>query len=325
MFVLVEMVDTVRTPPWQFERKLNDSIAEELNKKLANKVVYNVGLCICLFDITKLEDAYVFPGDGASHTKVHFRYVVFHPFLDEILIGKIKGCSPEGVHESLQQPAKFDEAEQVWVWEYETEEGAHDLYMDTGEEIRFRVVDESFVDTSPSGPSSAEATASSEELPKKEAPYTLVVRDPSVSRAWAFFPGGPAASPGLDSGLVRRPHPSPPGGAMTTACAQGSWRAGAESALPACLLPHHPGLGPLPKVLLSVTTKTVFNKQWQHQLGNHCLNGHQVTNLPHLGQHVLPLPNSLAETAPPQTAGLGGCVIQAASDRALSRLSLVAP
>nr|BAC85211.1 unnamed protein product [Homo sapiens] len=69
MFVLVEMVDTVRIPPWQFERKLNDSIAEELNKKLANKVVYNVGLCICLFDITKLEDAYVFPGDGASHTK----------------------------------------------------------------------------------------------------------------------------------------------------------------------------------------------------------------------------------------------------------------
>ncbi|KAM9229940.1 DNA-directed RNA polymerase III subunit RPC8 isoform 2-T2 [Dugong dugon] len=129
--------------------------------------------------------------------QVHFRYVVFHPFLDEILIGKIKGCSPEGVHvslgffddilippESLQQPAKFDEAEQVWVWEYETEEGAHDLYMDTGEEIRFRVVDESFVDTSPTGPSSAEATSSSEELPRKEAPYTLVrsSRRPGASR-----------------------------------------------------------------------------------------------------------------------------------------------
>lgn len=44
MFVLVEMVDTVRTPPWQFERKLNDSIAEELNKKLANKVLGPAGL-----------------------------------------------------------------------------------------------------------------------------------------------------------------------------------------------------------------------------------------------------------------------------------------
>lgn len=69
-----------------------------------------------------------------------------------------------------------DDAEQVWVWEYETEEGAHDLYMDTGEEIRFRVVDESFVDTSPTGPSSAEVASTSEEPPKKEAPYTLVVR-----------------------------------------------------------------------------------------------------------------------------------------------------
>ncbi|XP_018419415.1 PREDICTED: DNA-directed RNA polymerase III subunit RPC8 [Nanorana parkeri] len=129
MFVLVEMVDTVRTTPWHFERKLNDSIAEELNKKLANKVVYNVGLCICLFDITKLEDSYIFPGDGASHTKVHFRYVVFHPFLDEIMMGKIKGCSPEGVHvslgffddiiippESLQQPAKFEYKEEGAGW-----------------------------------------------------------------------------------------------------------------------------------------------------------------------------------------------------------------
>lgn len=33
------------------------------------QVVYNVGLCICLYDIVKLEDSYIFPGDGASHTK----------------------------------------------------------------------------------------------------------------------------------------------------------------------------------------------------------------------------------------------------------------
>lgn len=77
---------------------------------------------------------------------------------------------------SLALGVVSDEAEQVWVWEYETEEGAHDLYMDIGEEIRFRVVDETFVDTSPTGPSSAEASTSSatEEVQKKEAPYTLV-------------------------------------------------------------------------------------------------------------------------------------------------------
>lgn len=37
MFVLVEMRDTVRIPPWNFHRQLNEAISEELNKKLANK------------------------------------------------------------------------------------------------------------------------------------------------------------------------------------------------------------------------------------------------------------------------------------------------
>lgn len=76
----------------------------------------------------------------------------------------------------------------MWVWEYETDEGAHDLYMDQGEDIRFRVVDEFFLDTSPTGPtkepeapaqtaSAAPATATDDGTQKKESPYTLVVRE----------------------------------------------------------------------------------------------------------------------------------------------------
>lgn len=38
MFVLAEMKHVIRTPPQIFNIKLNDAIAEELNKKLANKV-----------------------------------------------------------------------------------------------------------------------------------------------------------------------------------------------------------------------------------------------------------------------------------------------
>lgn len=34
------MMDTVRIPPWNFHRQLNEAVAEELNKKLANKVCY---------------------------------------------------------------------------------------------------------------------------------------------------------------------------------------------------------------------------------------------------------------------------------------------
>lgn len=37
---------------------------------------------------------------------VHFRYVVFHPFLDEVLVGKIKYCSQEGVYGEIIQQKK---------------------------------------------------------------------------------------------------------------------------------------------------------------------------------------------------------------------------
>ena len=156
------MTDTVKIPPWLFNNDLSDAVKVELNKRFANKVIHNVGLCISLFDVLKYEDSFIFPGDGSSHTKVQFRFIVFRPFVDEVLIGKIKSCSREGIvvslgffddilipPEYLQQPSKFDSSEQVWVWEYETPEGTHDLFMDINESIRFRIADEIFVDTIP--------------------------------------------------------------------------------------------------------------------------------------------------------------------------------
>ncbi|CAG5122308.1 unnamed protein product [Candidula unifasciata] len=198
MFVLVQMKDTVRIPPRLFNLDTMDAIREALNKKFANKVVYKVGLCIALWDIETVEDSYIFPGDGATHTIVHFRYVVFRPFVDEILTGRIKSSSKEGVHvtmgffddimipsDSLQHPSKFSKQEQLWSWEYEAgEEGKVDLPMEIGGDIRFRVVDEKFIDTTPSSPEEnismppPATTPSGSQVPlcdpgAKKAPYVL--------------------------------------------------------------------------------------------------------------------------------------------------------
>ena len=75
--------------------------------------------------------------------------------------------------------------------------------MDKGEEIRFRVTDEVFVDTSPTGPATAAsdtpaqpgqsaAPPAEESREKKEAPYTLIVRvRPTHTNSWkqSFFEG----------------------------------------------------------------------------------------------------------------------------------------
>ncbi len=41
------------------------------------------------------------------------------------------------------------------MWEYPTDDGPHDFYMDPGKEVRFRVTSDVFVDTSPTGPADA--------------------------------------------------------------------------------------------------------------------------------------------------------------------------
>ena len=110
-------------------------------------------------------------GDGASHTRVRFRMLVFRPELEEVLVGKIKSCSKEGVHvtleffddilipaDCLQHPARYDDNESVWIWEYPLEEDEHkDFFMDPGETIRFRVCSESFVETGPSKAKTSES------------------------------------------------------------------------------------------------------------------------------------------------------------------------
>jgi len=196
MFVLAKLQDVVRILPQQFDQKLNDAIADELNRKLANHVLYNVGLCMALHDISSLEESFILPGDGASHTKTTFRYVVFRPYLDEVLVGKIKGCSLDGVQvslgffddilippTSLQQPARFDESEQVWAWEY----GEHTLFMDPGEEVRFRVAAETFTDTTPApdtAPAADPGTPGVEPTPPqpRKTPYviTATINEPGL-------------------------------------------------------------------------------------------------------------------------------------------------
>lgn len=151
-------------------------------------------------DIVSLKDSIILPGDGASHTEVLFRYIVFRPLVGNIITGKIRSCSHEGVHvtlgffddilippTALQHPSRFDETEQAWVWEYPLEDGGkHDLFMDIGEPIKFRVSREIFEESSPIGPpnndsmkpgstQSTTSAATTAQINESKTPYRIIV------------------------------------------------------------------------------------------------------------------------------------------------------
>ena len=90
MFILTKMRSVVRLEPNKFERDLPDALSDALTEKLANKVLNGVGLVVALWDIISIGDSYLFPGDGASHTRVEFRLLVFRPFMEEVLVGKVE-------------------------------------------------------------------------------------------------------------------------------------------------------------------------------------------------------------------------------------------
>lgn len=99
-----------------------------LNKKYANRVLHDVGLCICVFDLAEAGEGKVRYGDGclwhkgdsptckavasSQEVPVVFRMVVFRPFPSEVILAKVKSSSEDGIR---RKPADFA-AELPTIW-----------------------------------------------------------------------------------------------------------------------------------------------------------------------------------------------------------------
>lgn len=42
-------------------------LTEEVDRKYSNRIVMEGGLGICLYDVLRVGDPYIYPSDGASH------------------------------------------------------------------------------------------------------------------------------------------------------------------------------------------------------------------------------------------------------------------
>lgn len=181
MFNLTSIEDIIRIEPSQFGKPVEKVLELEINRKYANRVVHNIGLCVCAYDIESHGDGLIKPGDGAVYVKTKFRIIVFRPFVGEVLVGWVSSCTEEGINvrteffddiyipkSLLFEKCEFvagEKGENAWIWKTSD----YDLYIDINEKIRFRVEQEHFVEQHPRGPKQTE-----EELASCTAPYTIV-------------------------------------------------------------------------------------------------------------------------------------------------------
>lgn len=61
---VLHLQDTVALLPSTFGQPVHDVLIRELNKKYANRVLHDVGLCVTVFDLTKCSEGKVRYGDG---------------------------------------------------------------------------------------------------------------------------------------------------------------------------------------------------------------------------------------------------------------------
>eukprot|EP00050_Salpingoeca_kvevrii_P018021 m.70160 g.70160 ORF g.70160 m.70160 type:complete len:175 (-) comp7863_c0_seq1:966-1490(-) len=159
MFVLAVLRDVVPVPASKFGQDLNMAVADEINRRFANKVVHKLGLCIALHDLLSVGDAFLLPGDGKAHVKSDETGVRLGlTFFEDIMIPA----------HAMQAGSYFDVNEQLWVWPVEGQLA----YIEKADQVRFRVTQEIFVDITPlaappKGPNSEQPEV------KKQSPYSI--------------------------------------------------------------------------------------------------------------------------------------------------------
>ncbi|KAH9817804.1 RNA polymerase III subunit Rpc25-domain-containing protein [Melampsora americana] len=177
MFILTQIKDTIRVLARDFGRDRAKVLEQEINRKYANKVLPDVGLCLCLFNVVNASEGKVLYGDGCLYHLVEFTLAVFRPFIGESLVGVVKSSSPAGIRVSLRFfddihipcrslpfPSAYEPTlnEFFWASEYSDLEGQPEmpsdllatphegrLYVQVGQPIRFRIEEEHFFDVGP--------------------------------------------------------------------------------------------------------------------------------------------------------------------------------
>ena len=128
MFSAILIHDNITIAPSKFDRSRLVVLMEEINLKYANKVIPHVGLCVRLLKVESVGEAQVFPSDGSAICEVSFVMIVFKPFVNEILQGRIKSCSANEITVTLgffdnvtiplyqmKENTSFNEAEHIFV------------------------------------------------------------------------------------------------------------------------------------------------------------------------------------------------------------------
>ncbi len=80
MFTLAEMKDAIPIPASELGKPRPMAVAHQIESKYCNRVLLDVGLCICLHELTELGDGLIYQSDASVHVRARFTSSPSPPF-----------------------------------------------------------------------------------------------------------------------------------------------------------------------------------------------------------------------------------------------------
>ncbi|CAI2378512.1 unnamed protein product [Moneuplotes crassus] len=150
MFYLYKTLERVNIDPGDLKKpEFIQSLVKQLEKKYCNKV-FDKGFAISIVECFH-KSSIVMPREGNVQENVEISVLVFNPWKDEVLKGKIKKQTEEGIVVDMgfieafipaaltTEGSFFDDEKEAWFWKYEDLDKCYYLEYQTDEEIKFSV------------------------------------------------------------------------------------------------------------------------------------------------------------------------------------------
>jgi len=170
MFFLLQASNYFHIHPRMFTNDYNQELLDKMQVHYCNKVLHEHGLAITIAEVDGVDAPRIFPDDGGTYTKVTFKVLIFRPSIAETIIGRVgyaddsgflvtlgffqdifvpKSELPPGTTLVKEPPSENQRGrrtrdQRCWVWYYKKDEQIIPMKIQTGQNVRVKVLSVGF-------------------------------------------------------------------------------------------------------------------------------------------------------------------------------------
>lgn len=89
MYKILTLEDTVKVSPSKLGASMKKSVLESLQEQLEGSIDKELGAIVVVFEVEKIGDGSILPGDGSIYYPAVFKVLVYYPEMYEVVEGSV--------------------------------------------------------------------------------------------------------------------------------------------------------------------------------------------------------------------------------------------